>query len=459
VELRTQPLSGAQWGILAVDLATRDTLLALDPERRLIPGSTMKLLTTTTALDELGPDFRWQTGFWATSAARSGDPVLEGDLVLTGSGDPSFSSRWWGSATAALDTLAAAVTALGITQVRGTLVVDASTLDSVSVRPSWMVEDLGVAAGASGGAFALEEGETRVELRGGAAPGDPVAMRWWPVGEDGFVRSRLVTTGDSVRRVEVGWLPESRVLELQGSVPVSAVDTLVLATRDPVRQAAAALHRRLAERGVVVEGGWRVAWTVGEPLAGGCATGAVSTCAGAQRLREHYSPPLMDVIEATLEPSQNWVAEQIARTLGGRNGWGYGIQDISDHIQHQRPVDPRDVRVADASGLSVQNLVSARALVAVLGNARAQSWGEAYRSALAEPGEEKSTLETRLRGLEGRLFAKTGTLTNVASLAGFLIDDRGREIAFAILVNGSNVSGATVRGAIDRMVRALAAAR
>jgi D-alanyl-D-alanine carboxypeptidase/D-alanyl-D-alanine-endopeptidase (penicillin-binding protein 4) len=107
----------------------------------------------------------------------------------------------------------------------------------------------------------------------------------------------------------------------------------------------------------------------------------------------------------------------------------------------------------------LQSLVSARALVAVLGNARAQPWGEAYRSALAEPGEEKSTLETRLRGLEGRLFAKTGTLTNVASLAGFLIDDEGREIAFAILVNGSNVSGATVHGAIDRLVRALAGGR
>ena len=62
-----------------------------------------------------------------------------------------------------------------------------------------------------------------------------------------------------------------------------------------------------------------------------------------------------------------------------------------------------------------------------------------------------------MRGLEGRVFGKTGTLTNVAALAGYLIDDRGREVAFAILVNGSNLPGATVRAAIDRIVRSMVA--
>ena len=65
----------------------------------------------------------------------------------------------------------------------------------------------------------------------------------------------------------------------------------------------------------------------------------------------------------------------------------------------------------------------------------------------------------RLAGLEGRLFAKTGTLTNVGTLAGYLVDQAGREIAFAILANGSNLPGSTVRGAIDGVVRVLAGSR
>ena len=272
VELRDQPFAGAQWGILAVDLATRDTLLALEPDRRLIPGSTLKLLTTTTALDELGPDFRWETGLWALVPGGGPAGVLGGDLVVTASGDPTFSSTFWESATAPLDSLAATIATLGVPRVSGTLVIDASAIDSTGVRPSWMVEDLGVAAGAPGGAFVVENGETRVEVRGGAAPGDPVAVRWWPLGEDGFVRSRLVTSADSTRAVSVAWLPESRVLELTGSVPVGQVDTLVLANRDPVRQAAAALYRAVTARGVAFDGGWRVAWSAGEPLAAGCAT-------------------------------------------------------------------------------------------------------------------------------------------------------------------------------------------
>jgi D-alanyl-D-alanine carboxypeptidase/D-alanyl-D-alanine-endopeptidase (penicillin-binding protein 4) len=456
VELRTQPFSGAQWGILAVDLATGDTLLARDADRRLIPASTMKLLTAATALEELGPDFRWETGLWVIVPTGGPEGVLNGDVVVTASGDPTLSSRWWTASTDPLDTLAAMFETLRIRQVTGSLVIDASAIDSTGARPSWMIEDVGVAAGAAGGAFALEEGETRVEVRGGFSPGEAAAVQWWPRGQDGFVRSLLRTTTDTVLDVTATWLPESRILELTGSVPAGLVDTLVLATRDPTRQAAAALHRAITARGVTIDGGWRVAWTAGEPLAGGCAAGAVAQCPRAELLRTLSSPPLMEVVAATLGPSQNWVAEQIARTLGGSRGWAYGIQQISDHIQHQRPVDPRDVRVADASGLSVQNLLSARSLVAVLGNARAQPWGEAFRAALAEPGEEKSTLETRLLGLEGRLFAKSGTLTNVTALAGYLIDDRNREIAFAVMVNGSNLPGATVRAVVDRIVRSLA---
>ena len=469
--IAAEPLVGAQWAVLAVDLATGDTLLAHEPERRMIPASAMKLLTAVAALDLLGPDFRWETGLWSTGAPDSAD------LVLSASGDPTFSTRWWDSDVAPLDSLAGSLGELYAVRVTGALVVDASTWDSTSVPPSWMVEDLSVPAGASGGALALAEGETRIELRGGSAPGDPVAVRWWPLGEDEFVRSRLVTVADTAAdsplRVEVGWLPESRALALEGTVAAGHVDTLVVATRDPVRQAAAALDRALAARGVATGSGRRIAWSAGEPLAGGCTTGGLPPCPAARLLGVVASPPLLEVVETTLEASQNWIAEQIIRTVGGagaggvgelpqagpagRAGWREGTAAARAHVTDVVGVPAQDVRVVDGSGLSVQNLLTPRALVRLLAHARGRPWGEAFRAALPEPGEEESTLETRLAGLEGRVWAKTGTLTNVATLAGYLVDARGREIALAILVNGSNLPVATVREAIDGIVRALAA--
>ena len=134
------------------------------------------------------------------------------------------------------------------------------------------------------------------------------------------------------------------------------LDLLVPPDAAVLRQAAAALHRAITARGVSVDGGWRVAWTAGEPLVDGCSAGEVAACEGARLLRAVPSPPLLEVVEATLEPSQNWIAEQITHTLGGRRGWAYGIQQIGDHIQHQRPVDPRDV-VALAMAGRVRRIV------------------------------------------------------------------------------------------------------
>ena len=100
-----------------------------------------------------------------------------------------------------------------------------------------------------------------------------------------------------------------------------------------------------------------------------------------------------------------------------------------------------------------------RALVRLLAHARGRPWGADFRAALPTAGQAESTLATRLTDLSGRLSAKTGTLTNVSTLAGYLTDARGRDVAFAVLVNGSNLPGAPVRDAIDTIVRAIAARR
>ena len=82
--------------------------------------------------------------------------------------------------------------------------------------------------------------------------------------------------------------------------------------------------------------------------------------------------------------------------------------------------------------------------------------GLAYRSAMAEPGEEESTLEERLSGLEGRVFAKTGTISNVNSLSGYLVRENGEGVIFAILANGAGLDDGEVEATIDEIVRVLA---
>lgn len=456
-------LSGAQWGVLAVDLATGDTLLARNAATRFLPASTMKLATSIAALDLLGADFRWHTDLWSSAPIDSTAGVLRGDLVVPGTGDPTLSPRFYPEPPGPLDLLGSTLRDLGVARVTGALVVDASTWDSTTVRASWMVDDLPFDYGSTGGAFALNDGETHVEVRGGASPAEAPTIDWWPRGERGFVRSALVTTGDGRLDVSASYLPESRVLELTGTVPVNAVDTLAFATRDPVRQAAAGLYRALTERGTAIDGGWRVEWQRGVRFGHDCTTGSVPPCTEGRPLRGLGSPPLIDVVRADLGPSQNWIAEQIERTLatasGATPGWPEGTAAAKRSLVAHVGIDSLDLRIVDGSGLSTQDLLTPRALVAMLRFARGRPWAAGFQNALPQPGDAGSTLETRLTDLRGRLFAKTGTLTNVAALAGYVTDARGRDVAFAVLVNASNLPGAAARQAIDAVVRLIAYGR
>ncbi len=456
--LDTQPLDQVSFGVLAVDAETGAVLYERNAHRKFIPASNQKVLVTAAALSLLGPDYRWETGLWAIGPVQ-GD-VLDGNLVLIGSGDPTLSSRYHESGPAALATLADQVGASGIREVTGELVVDASAWDSTTIGNSWEVADLPYRYAATGGTFAIDEGELQVVVRGTMTPGNAPAVSWSPLGEDGFVHSRLTTVHrDSTTRVRASYLPETRRIELVGRVAAGATDTVTFAQRDPVRQATASLHRTLRRDGIRIGGGARVVWDSTSEIANGCRAGGVPSCPTTRRVASLTSPPLSEVIEGILEPSQNWMTEQLVRTLGAERGevgsWSEGLGTIVSFLRDEVGVDSLDVAPRDGSGLSAYNLVTPRALVAILAYMRSGPHADLYREAMAEPFEDGSTLSRRLEGFEGRVYAKTGTISNVNSLSGYLVGDDGREIIFSILSNGSGLPSATVRGALDDVVRVL----
>lgn len=453
------PLDRLLWGILAVDVATGRVLFAHDGARKFIPASNMKIPVTAAALERLGPGYRFVTPVHAVGPLE-GD-VLDGDIVVTGVGDPTLSARFWPDPEAPLLALADSVAAAGIRRVTGRLVVDVSGWDSTTVAESWMWGNLSGAYSANPGAFVVAEGETHLRIEGGAAPGAPAEVRVEPPGRPGFVRADVVTGSEEAEpHVSVGWLPESRQLHVQGSVPPGGVVGMEVATRDPVRQAAAALGAALERRGIEVAGGWNVAWSPGEALATGCASGDLEGCSGARRIAALASPPLTEIVAATLGASQNFIAEQLARALGRsdttRASWSAGRDAVARYLVEDVGLDSLAFRLHDASGMSAYDLLSPEAVVAVLRHELRAPWGPAFRAALAEPGEEGTTLESRLQDLQGRLWGKTGTLANVNSLSGLLRTRDGRDVAFSILSNGSGIPSDPVRSAIDDVVRILA---
>ncbi len=457
--LETPPLDQVHFGVLAVELTSGRELYARNRHKKFVPASNQKLLVSAAALSLLGPGYRYRTEAWA-AGSRVG-PTLDGDLVVVARGDPTLSERFWPSGEDALYAMADSLWWRGLRHVTGSVVIDVSAWDSTTVGPTWEVEDLRYAYGATGGAFAIDEGTVRVVVRAGPAVGTPAEVTWRPDGDHDYLTSFVTTSpSDSVRRVTADYLPESRKLELRGHVPLGSVDTLRFAIRDPVRRAAVAFGHALDARGVQVDGTVQVAWEEGMRVSRGCAAGAIPGCPNAGLVFTLESPPTSEIVQAILEVSQNWMAEQVLRTLGAeageRGSWPEGRRVLLGFLTDTLGIDSLDVAPRDGSGLSAYNLVTPRAVVRLLRAMRLGPHGTIFRDALAEPGEDESTLEERLLDLRGRVWAKTGTISNVNSLSGFLVRDDGREIVFSILSNGSGLPAGRVREGIDDIVRALA---
>jgi serine-type D-Ala-D-Ala carboxypeptidase/endopeptidase (penicillin-binding protein 4) len=437
------PLHRTSWGILLVDAATGAVVYERNAGKLFIPASNTKLAVAVTALGRLGPGYRYRTPLLA--AGRDADSVAA--LVLRGRGDPTWSSRFHASAVVPIDSLASLVAASGVRRVRD-LIIDASWFGDELVNPTWEVADLPWQFAPPIDAAAAGEGVFRLVVEAGATAGEPASVRLLGGLPQPLIADVETDTTGARATLVVDYTARRDTIYVRGGVGAGAADTSTLAQTQPARSVAEALADALRVRGIDVAA-VRVTRDSAEAAALGGATVA-----------EWLSPPLSEIVSVIMRPSQNWVAEQVVKTLGAELGaagsWRGGIAVETAYLYDVVGIDSGAVNLRDASGMSAQNLLTPGAAVAMLRHARVQPWAGVFRESLAAPGLAGSTLNSRLRPLQGRLAGKTGTISNVNSLSGYLVAASGRELAFAILTNGSGLPSTTVRSAIDDMVLAFA---
>lgn len=475
----TPPLQRTHWGVEVWDARRGHALVRLNAEDHFVPASNQKLLVTATALAELGPDWRYRTPLVASGAA--GDTLVT-ELVVVGRGDPTLSARFHPSEHAPLDSLADSVAVAGIRAVE-LLVVDATWFEAATVQGSWEVGDLDYYYAAPVAAFGVAEGVIPIYRAPGAQPGAPAQVRALEPYGGAVVRARVLTgEPGSAREWEIRRSPGTDTLLFLGSVPADhEPDTLWVTPVDPAVQGALSLRRALVQRGVRVgpvrvehRTGFRVfpapggatsspaapADALGEEVPAAHHADATTPDRGGYRTVATWtSPPLSEVVAAILKPSQNWIAEHLVKTLGAERGedgsWAAGAEVERRFLFEEVGIDSGAIVIRDASGLSAQNLVTPRALIQLLEHARTRPWGPVYRAAMAQPTEQ-GTLSGRLHALAGRVQAKTGTITHVNSLSGYLTTASGGELTFSILSNASGRPAGEVRAAIDVIVEAAA---
>lgn len=441
----TATLPGARFG-LVVTTADGTELVTIAPTARFIPASNTKLLTTAAAFATLGDVDRLDAASGA-SVRLDGDGRPVPDVVLRGRGDARLSSAS-DCRVDCLATLADAVAARA--RVVGDVVGDDSFFPDQrwSAGMSW--NNMDTRSGTAVSALTLDDSEITLVVAPGTVGRAPV------LDHSGYysIDNRAVTIGSGATDLAFERPPASRTVRLTGTIVAGAApERLRLGLADAAHYAAWRLRTLLQARGVRVLGAvvarHRPATAADDPALRGSAP--VPRPPEPDTLARLEPPALIETIARTNKASQNVYAELLLRRVGHAQGSG-SVEDglaVVRAMLERAGVARADYDVSDGSGMSSYNRIAPRGMVRLLGWAATQPWGARWRSTLPVAGVD-GTLERRFKGtvLEGRLFAKTGTLNATAALAGYMVGASGRELVFAAYANDmpNDASGA---GPID----------
>ena len=460
----------AHWGAQVVDLASGAVLFERSAERRFMLASNQKLLTTAAALDRLGPDFVYRTGLWLDGPVVDG--VLQGHLVVRGSGDPTIGKRFVegqkvpddveADPTALFRAWADTLKALGITRVAGHVIGDDDAFDDVPLGNAWAWDDQPFYYAAEIGALQFNEGLIDMTVRA-TSPGQPAAIAWEPLFTDYIIvdNQSLTTARGTPYREGYHRALSGNTVTVTSTLPAGRSDDEGVAVHDPTRYFVHTLRLVLRQEGVGVEGDALDADHLPAPLDYG----------RMRRAALYTSPPLRAIVEVVNENSNNLYAEHLLKTMGARAAPPLpgGVEPGSAYagVLAMRPAlstmgaDTLRMRLADGSGLSYKNVAAPADLVAVLGAMQAHADTAvvgAFWESLPRGGEE-GTLKGRYRtgAAAGRVRAKTGFITGARTLSGYVDTAGGRRLAFSLLCNQYSVPTREVNDAQDAVVELLAA--
>jgi D-alanyl-D-alanine carboxypeptidase/D-alanyl-D-alanine-endopeptidase (penicillin-binding protein 4) len=432
----------AVWGVAVRSLKTDELLFGLNAGRMQTPASNMKLITTAVAADKLGWDFRYTTKIFATGP-QSGS-AIDGDLVIVSNGDPTINPRHpdrWG----AFDAWARQLRARGIQSINGRLIGDDDAFAEPGLGVGWAWDDLSEGYGAAIGGLQYNEDQIDLLIGPGLAPGSRAIVSASPPDSGLRIDNTAVTVAaDQPNRVSIRRLPGSSTLTISGQVAVgSPAINDTAAVPNPTLLYLNALRAALERNGIIVVG-------VPADIDDFHARPDYST---ATLLLEDRSAPLSEIIDVCLKWSRNEYAETLLYSLAPteREATAEAGLDVVRETLRSWGVAPESYIARDGSGLSRNDYASPDAFIGVL----THMWKDPRHMQLfrdAQPyAGTNGTLANRLKNTVAyeRVWAKTGSMSNVRSLSGYLVTLDNEPLVFSFMSTGFRVPASQIDATMD----------
>jgi D-alanyl-D-alanine carboxypeptidase/D-alanyl-D-alanine-endopeptidase (penicillin-binding protein 4) len=419
--------------IVLQEAGTGRTLLSHNAQTPVNPASLAKLLTTLAALDQLGPAWTWVTPVWLQGSVNDG--VLDGSLVIKGTGDPKLVvERVW--------LLLRRVQQLGVREIRGDIVLDRSAFAPLQADPAEFDGDPTRPYNVQPDALLLNFKSVTYSFvpdlpRGVALVGVDPALAGTQV--DRSARLSAGPCEDWRTGLKASFADTTRI-RFAGSYPTACGElNWPVADADP-----GSYNARL------IEALWR---DMGGKLSGRIVDGSAPV--GVKPSFELKSPPLADVVRDINKFSNNVMAQQLFLTLALQRQPGQPATAeaaravLRDWLVARTGELPPGVQLDNGSGLSREARLSAALLARLLQQAWSSPAMPELISSLPVNGLD-GTLR-RSRATAGRAHLKTGSLRDVAGIAGFVLSDSGRRYVLVAIINHPNANAA--RPALDALVQ------
>lgn len=441
----------AFWGVYVKSLDSGEVWFERNSDKLFIPASNEKIITTSSALRTLGTDFRFETTLGYRGEVKNG--TLNGSLFVRGNGDPTLYTRFFKTPKEVFDGWAKKLKDAGITRVTGDVVGDDNAWADVHVHWSWP-QDLSDYSYAEFGPLQLNEDYVDIKITPPAKGSKEIKIEPNLPSEYYRIESRLeVVEGEkATTSVDVSRAPGTNLLVLTGRVAAGDKSLEVSPTlSNPTKWYATVLKETLVKNGIAIDGeaadcddveGWEFS---------GMKSSIIDT---------HQSPPLTEILSGLMKRSQNTYAETMLMTMGakatGKGSYESGSDVVAGELKAMGVT--KDMYIyQDGSGLSRRNYVSPRALATINESMARSPLGPTWESLFPIAGVD-GTLRNRMKGTpaEKNVHAKTGTISNVRGLSGYVTTADGEKLVFSFLVNAHQKGDADTNRVTDAACAMLA---
>ncbi len=427
-------------------VSKKEVLIDLNSKKLMTPASVTKLITASAVLHALGPSTKLTTEL--LSSAQIEETILKGDIYLHGGGDPSFvsESMWF---------LVNELTRTQITKIEGDIVVDDTLFDAVRFDSGREKVRNDRAYDAPIGAMSMNWNAVNVFVRPAKKVGEPALVFADP--ETSYIQIKNESKTVSGNKADVFVSRKGKILEdedsvgfgdaivISGKIGIEANEKVIFKNiSQPDLWSGANLQAFLKARGISITGRVR----------------AGKTPPGAKTLARFESKPLTQMISDMLKFSNNFVAEMLTKQLALKKGivpatLVSGLEDIRIYL-HFLGFKDDAIKIENPSGFSRQNKISALSLTNVLLKVQNdfKIFPELF-AALPISGRD-GTLKNRMKGLAEKVRAKTGYMTGIAALAGFVDRGENEGVTFAFLFNGPADKADEAKTLMDRLCEKLA---